>query len=365
MNAERAKTLSTVLIVSVLLLNVALLIHLVFRQVDIEKHGRAPAPAPATRMGAIVYVSGRAYVMHPGAVALKPIQKGAVLFSGDHIQTGTRSRVRLRFDDGTLLEMGPESLLAMPGQEDAEEQGMLHLARGNVEISGTDSGADVTALKTPQAVIRLNARRIVLYHPGDYASDVDPGHSGRDALAYLQFLEKHWLRGDDVPAGDRKQIRKLVAAAEKKCAHTPGPDCAESLNRAWQSILEHQPDEPDKTRLNMAVAVNEKSGREDIDVKQGAVRVDTSGRALTLTHGDSLRLEQDTIPVQPGLSENAERELVAEAPPPTPETPAETAPPATEPPPPAIARPVRPHVHRAPPPPAQKLYPKIESMEWQ
>jgi hypothetical protein len=70
----------------------------------------AEAAEPVAR---VVALAGAAVATAPGADRARTLAPGAVLNEGDSVSTGRESRLRIAFDDGSVLQLGAETTLTI------------------------------------------------------------------------------------------------------------------------------------------------------------------------------------------------------------------------------------------------------------
>jgi hypothetical protein len=70
----------------------------------------AEAAEPVAR---VVALAGAAVATAPGADRARTLAPGAVLNEGDSVSTGRESRLRIAFDDGSVLQLGEETTLTI------------------------------------------------------------------------------------------------------------------------------------------------------------------------------------------------------------------------------------------------------------
>lgn len=68
------------------------------------------AAEPVARVTAL---AGSAVVAPPGGVRARTLEPGAVLNEGDSVSTGRDSRLKLAFEDGSVLQLGAETTLTI------------------------------------------------------------------------------------------------------------------------------------------------------------------------------------------------------------------------------------------------------------
>lgn len=310
--------------------NVLLLAYFAKQQVKIEAYGRSAAPQQraAFRVAAVGEAAGKVLVLRKGALEERRIGDGGSLYGGDRIQTSRRSRATIVMEDRTRLKMGTDSLLVMPEADRDRAAGepgsVLHLTEGTMEIDSETVSGHVVALRTPNALIKLNVRDIVTYRP---QSAKEPAGHG---MPYLQFLKDHWAARGRAPSGDDAEYAAAAALVEDAagiCETADRDSCSAAQREAWEGVRRYRRKAAEQQGLQMTVSI-EPDGRENIRVEGGAVRIETANRTLTLAGGDSLELEEGAIPTRPNLTESALQTLVMDA-------------------------------------DEQDLFPEIESMKWQ
>lgn len=70
----------------------------------------ADAAEPVARVAA---VSGRAVATAPSAARARALAPGAVLHQGDSVSTGPDSRLKIAFEDGSVLQLGADTTLTI------------------------------------------------------------------------------------------------------------------------------------------------------------------------------------------------------------------------------------------------------------
>ncbi len=136
-------------------------------QVKAEERKLVEAPVPATRTAAATVERAEGDVAVATDGARKPASAGQALPAGAGLETGAKSAAALRFQDGTRLELGPETAL---GEVREREPGggsgkRLHLARGvlGAEVA-RQPALQPMVIATPHGEVRVvgTALRIVV-----------------------------------------------------------------------------------------------------------------------------------------------------------------------------------------------------------
>ena len=74
----------------------------------------AGAPMSVAHAGATVtYLTGKAEVKSSGKAAWKTVKKGVSLREGHTVRTSKKTRVELKFRDGSIMRVGPESKMTV------------------------------------------------------------------------------------------------------------------------------------------------------------------------------------------------------------------------------------------------------------
>lgn len=312
----KATAARNLLVVLVCATNMLLLAYFMKQQIKIEKYGRAAATQQpsASSVATVEKTTGKVLVLRKGALDEKRIKDNSSLYGGDRIQTSRRSRATIVMEDRTRLKMGADSLLVIPEPDKEETAGepvsILHLTEGTMEIDSETIGEHVVALRTPNALIKLNMRDIVVFHPGDSERWIKHG------IPYLLFLKDHWAARGGVTSGEYAAASVEYAAADALigdavdiCEAAERKACSDAKYKSWEGVRRYRKKVIEQQRLKMTVSI-EADGKENIEVKGGAVRIETSNRTLTLAEGDTLELEEGVIPTQPNLTESAVQSLV-------------------------------------------------------
>ncbi len=121
----------------------------------------SPSHAQTSTAGTVEFASGDASIRAPSGQA-RPAQRGAVLNTGDSIETG-QGRMQLRMVDGAFISLQPQSLLRLDayttaGANAGEERGFLGLLRGGLRtVTGSIGRVNRNGyrLSTPTATIGI------------------------------------------------------------------------------------------------------------------------------------------------------------------------------------------------------------------
>lgn len=353
--AVRAAMLAAGLFAHLLLLG-----YFVRRQMHIARMGlSAPAPADAAPAAKLLDKKGRVLVFRSGALGGQELRAGGALYPGDRVQTTRGASAVLLLGKSTRMALGENALLIAPGPEkDSRVQGnVLRVTKGNFRIDSDTLSGDVAAIQTGNAVIKLRVRDVVVFRP-DRAGTADTG------MAYLEFLERLYFKtGAAPPRRIMANAGKTVAAAARACRRH-GEACKSAQDRAWRTLNALHARIQKEQKVSISLSIDD-TGADNIRVTGGAVQIETSGRTLTLSKGDRLRLKPGVVPTQSNLSENAAKQMAPPEPEPQP-APQPPAPAAQPPPRPALTF-QSPRARPAPrkPQPAPPSAVKIESMNWQ
>jgi hypothetical protein len=133
--------------------------HLAYSVVVCVLMGLAPADqgfAQAPK-GTVVAVVQPASATGPAGVRALTARKP--VFQGDRINTGPAGEVHIRFRDGTLLVVGPNSSLVIDRFAIAEgptaQQGRISFTRGTFRIVGSDRAKQAYSLRTPKGIVAI------------------------------------------------------------------------------------------------------------------------------------------------------------------------------------------------------------------
>ncbi|MFT3805170.1 MAG: FecR family protein [Burkholderiaceae bacterium] len=121
--------------------------------------------ATAVEAGAVVASSGDTRLVRGGSIAT-PLRQGTVVYSGDRLVTGPRSRLELRFADDARIAIGPSSEFRVDEYyfEPAQQRSFFTLARGVIrQVSGAigKRNHDDYRLTTPTGVLAIRGTEFI------------------------------------------------------------------------------------------------------------------------------------------------------------------------------------------------------------
>jgi hypothetical protein len=161
--------------------------------------GLACAQSPSDGLppdAARVLLSEGATMLVRGTSYSTPVRPEVPIRSGDRIRTGADGRVQLRFTDGALISLQPDSefRVASYAFDAARQRGWFELAQGSMRaISGRigKRDRDDWRLRTPTATVGIRGTEFTVEHAGCAAAcpaGVEPGlrvvvHAGRVAVS--------------------------------------------------------------------------------------------------------------------------------------------------------------------------------------
>lgn len=113
-----------------------------------ESGGEAP-PEPVAVAAAM---EGRVYLLRGGRQL--PLEPGMAVAGSDEVLTFPDGRVRLRFADGSLVTIGPNSrcLVAFHRRDPAREGEILRLIEGILRVFTAEAAADSITVRTRSAI---------------------------------------------------------------------------------------------------------------------------------------------------------------------------------------------------------------------
>jgi hypothetical protein len=128
----------------------------------------APCPAWAETVGRVVEQAGDAFFVREGESAL--LRPGEDLAAQDRVVTAADGKVVIRFDDGSLCTIGPDSELLLADLA-APQGGWLDLVHGIVRlILAPGSRAAETGVRTRAAVASVRSTEFVVDAKLDHAA---------------------------------------------------------------------------------------------------------------------------------------------------------------------------------------------------
>jgi hypothetical protein len=127
----------------------------------------APAGPP---VGAVAAVEGQAEVQHPGDTEWHPVSAGDAVIEGDRLRTLAQSKLKLLFDDESVLTLAPDSELTVDAQVIPEQGGttssfslLVGMVRALVSEDYAQPGASFE-LETPTAVAGVRGTSFIATH---------------------------------------------------------------------------------------------------------------------------------------------------------------------------------------------------------
>lgn len=151
--------------------------------------GLVAAPVAAVEsVGRVIVSTGDVTVVRPGTSA-RSIERGDRIYEGDEIRTGRRGNAQIRFVDGALFDLDPDTRFAVDRYRSGEGQsagsalmsflsGALRTITGAI---GRDSD-DLYRMRTPTATIGVRGTGYSLYYCDANCADSvggEPGLHGR------------------------------------------------------------------------------------------------------------------------------------------------------------------------------------------
>jgi len=314
------------------------LAFLAVRQQELERYGREPeSRAKSSPAATLVEKTGAVLASRTQTIKDITLRINDKLFAGDRIQTGAGARAVLQFPGGARLTLEQNSLLQLPGVQNGHETGALHLTAGAVHLDSADL-AGVSTLVTPQAVIALNAPDLSLIRPPE---------NRRTELAYIQGLAAAWF--PDTGSQSAHKAERLLEQARKACEDMRRNTCRDASAKAWRELIALRNSSQREQRVELDITI-EKSGKERIAVKSGAVNVTTQSRTLRVAQGGGLELD-GAMPTRKSITAESLLTMV-------PRLPEKPKTPQPEPEPPHPAPPRQPDR-------SNDVFFEIESMQWQ
>lgn len=164
-----------------------------------------PAASALAQQGEPVAVAvaleGEAYLLRGGAQ--RPLEPGMAVADSDEVLTFPQARVRLRFADGSLVTIGPNSrcLVAFHRREARREGDILRLIEGILRVFTAEAVADSLKVRTRSAIATPRGTEwIVERTPGSTAVFVIDGMVAVRGTAEGEVLLAPG-EGTDVPDG--------------------------------------------------------------------------------------------------------------------------------------------------------------------
>jgi hypothetical protein len=119
-----------------------------------------PLPAQADPVGRVVEQTGDVFFVREGASAV--LQPGADLAAEDRVVTAANGKVVIRFEDGSLCTIGPDSELLL-AELSAPQGGWLDLVHGIVRlILAPGTRAAETGVRTRAAVASVRSTDFIV-----------------------------------------------------------------------------------------------------------------------------------------------------------------------------------------------------------
>ena len=119
--------------------------------------GASDKPAAGTA-AVVTMVEGNAQVFSKGAMRGRPLKKGSNLKKEDEIRAGERSRVEVRFPDGTIMRLSEKSRLAM---NEVQYDKKTESKNVKVGLSLGKLWAKVKKLVTPDSTVEVKTSNAV------------------------------------------------------------------------------------------------------------------------------------------------------------------------------------------------------------
>ncbi|MDX1610102.1 MAG: FecR family protein, partial [Halofilum sp. (in: g-proteobacteria)] len=128
-------------------------------------------PASAVEsVGRVIIASGDVTVVRPGASA-RSIERGDRIYEGDEIRTGRRGNAQIRFVDGALFDLDPDTRFAVDryragGGQSAGSALLSFLSGALRTITGAigRGSDDLYRMRTPTATIGVRGTGYSLYY---------------------------------------------------------------------------------------------------------------------------------------------------------------------------------------------------------
>lgn len=144
---------------------------------------------------AITSLTGSAQVRRPNTVAWNDVPTNYVLGPGDELKTGRGSRVTLTFDDGSRVELGPNSSYAL--QDTKAEESSMTLTFGRLKAWVTKAAARRFSVRTPTAVCSVRGTEF----------GVDVNQDGRTSVElFTGLLGVQDQKGNEVLLKDGQRV---------------------------------------------------------------------------------------------------------------------------------------------------------------
>lgn len=185
------------------------------------------APASATpddnRHIRVAQIFGANAKAKPRAGAERPLRPGEDLAKGDTIITGERTVVRLALYDGSLLNVGQNSVLALSdfrGEPKAMVQWIMRLEQGAVHGAVTNKetqkpkesqGVKLT-IESPIAAMGVRGTKFLYTHSGTTAKDVTEIMTQEGEVLFAG--DRRFRPGDTVEVAARKRARYEAGAGK-------------------------------------------------------------------------------------------------------------------------------------------------------
>jgi hypothetical protein len=173
---------------------------------------QSPSDAPEPDAATVLRSEGTTMLVR-GASYSTPVRTDVPIRSGDRIRTGADGRVQLRFSDGALISLQPDSDFRVESYafEAARQRGWFELVQGSMRaVSGRIGKRDREdwRLRTPTATIGIRGTVFSVEHAGctdACPAGVEPGlfvavHAGRVAVSNA-------AGSVEVPAGRSLRVR--------------------------------------------------------------------------------------------------------------------------------------------------------------
>jgi hypothetical protein len=89
-------------------------------------------------LAVVVITEGRVTVKSASNLDWRPLQNGAALEKGDRIMTHSNASARIRFSDGALVDIRPETLIVIEGLSPYRSSRQVEISDGEVRLNGQE-----------------------------------------------------------------------------------------------------------------------------------------------------------------------------------------------------------------------------------
>ena len=213
----------------------------------------------------ITKLDGTAQVRRPNTVAWNEVPVNYVLGPGDELKTGRGSRVTLSFDDGSRVELGPNSSYAL--QEAKSQESSMTLTYGRLKAWVTKAAARRFSVRTPTAVCSVRGTEF----------GVDVNQQGRTSVElFTGLLGVQDQRGNEILLKDGQRVDVDLNGLGKPQGLDEKKDSNKEAER--QQIKREVGLEMNKEQILAAAAEEIKQAL----YQQGKVMVDVNGNRVRI-----------------------------------------------------------------------------------